>query len=40
MHNIILRYNLRTESGKIERPIKVGPVRRPNKSGIIFERRK
>jgi len=40
MHNIILKYNFRTESGKIEVPNKFGPVKIPNRSGIIIENRK
>ncbi|GBB89407.1 hypothetical protein RclHR1_16090004 [Rhizophagus clarus] len=40
LHNVILRYNLRTESGKIEGPKIVGPMKLPSNSGIIFEKRK
>ncbi|GBB88267.1 hypothetical protein RclHR1_14800002 [Rhizophagus clarus] len=40
LHNIILKYNLRTESGKIEVPMKFGPMRFPSRAGIIFEKRK
>ena len=40
MHNVILKYNFRTESGKIEVPNMFGPMKRPNMSGIIFENRK
>ncbi|CAB4377950.1 unnamed protein product [Rhizophagus irregularis] len=40
LHNIILKYNLRTESGKIEGPNIFGPVKRPSDAGIIFEKRK
>ena len=39
MHNAILKYNFRTESGKIEEKLKIGPVAMPSASGIIFEKR-
>ncbi|GBB88266.1 hypothetical protein RclHR1_14800001 [Rhizophagus clarus] len=40
LHNIILKYNLRTESGKIEEPKMFGPMKLPSDAGIIFEKRK
>ncbi|CAB4392603.1 cytochrome P450 [Rhizophagus irregularis] len=39
MHNAILKYNFRTESGKIENKLRLGPITFPSTSGIIFERR-
>ncbi|CAB4488295.1 unnamed protein product [Rhizophagus irregularis] len=40
MHNIILKYNIRTESGKIEGRKLYGPTAYPSPSGIIIEKRK
>ncbi|POG76226.1 cytochrome P450 [Rhizophagus irregularis DAOM 181602=DAOM 197198] len=40
LHNIILKYNLRTESGKIEGPKMIGTIKLPSNAGIIFEKRK
>jgi len=39
MHNAILRYNFRTESGKVENKMKFGPYSYPSPNGIIFEKR-
>ena len=39
MHNVILKYNLRTESGKIEEKPRAGPLARPTSKGIVFEKR-
>jgi hypothetical protein len=39
MHNIILKYNLRTESGKFEEKRRFGPIAIPSSNGIIFEKR-
>ncbi|CAB4430991.1 unnamed protein product [Rhizophagus irregularis] len=39
LHNIILKYNLRTESGKIEGPKMIGTIKLPSNAGIIFEKR-
>ncbi|CAB4412036.1 unnamed protein product [Rhizophagus irregularis] len=39
MHNAILNYNIRTESGKIEDKFRLGPVALPSNNGIIFEKR-
>ncbi|RIA90939.1 cytochrome P450 [Glomus cerebriforme] len=39
MHNFILKYNFRTESGKIAEKMRVGPITYPNTNGIIFEKR-
>jgi hypothetical protein len=39
MHNAILKYNFRTESGKIEEKLMLGPITFPSSSGIIFEKR-
>ena len=39
MHNAILKYNFRTESGKIEEKLKLGPAAFPSTNGIIFEKR-
>ncbi|CAB5200668.1 unnamed protein product [Rhizophagus irregularis] len=40
MHNIILKYNIRTESGKIEGRKLYGPTAYPSPSGIIIEKRR
>ncbi|CAB5156425.1 uncharacterized protein OCT59_016143 [Rhizophagus irregularis] len=40
LHNVILKYNLRTESGKIEGPKMIGPRKFPSEAGIVFEKRK
>jgi hypothetical protein len=39
MHNAILRYNFRTESGKIEEKLRFGPAALASNKGIIFEKR-
>jgi len=39
MHNAILKYNIRTESGKIEEKRRFGPIAHPSSGGIIFEKR-
>jgi hypothetical protein len=39
MHNAILKYNFRTESGKIEEKPRIGPMALTSASGIIFEKR-
>ena len=39
MHNAILKYNFRTESGKIEGKKFIGTMPVPSSSGIIFEKR-
>ncbi|GBB96360.1 hypothetical protein RclHR1_27360001 [Rhizophagus clarus] len=39
LHNIILNYNFRTESGKVEAKIPFGPIKMPSNKGIIFEKR-
>ncbi|PKB98903.1 cytochrome P450 [Rhizophagus irregularis] len=39
MHNAILKYNFRTESGKIEEKKRIGPLTIPSSCGIIFEKR-
>ena len=39
MHNAILRYNFRTESGKIEEKLRFGPITHPSIKGIIIEKR-
>ena len=40
MHDIILKYNFRTESGKPEEKKRFGPMPLPSSSGIIFEKRR
>jgi hypothetical protein len=39
MHNVILKYNFRTESGKIEEKKRFGPRSFPSSCGIVFEKR-
>ncbi|CAG8572416.1 9506_t:CDS:2 [Funneliformis caledonium] len=39
MHNIILKYNFRTESGKVEEKLRIGPKTFPSACGVIFEKR-
>jgi len=39
MHSAILKYNFRTESGKIEEKRRFGPMAFPSSGGIIFEKR-
>jgi hypothetical protein len=39
MHNTILKYNFRTESGKIEEKRRIGPMAFTSNNGIIFEKR-
>ncbi|GES74479.1 cytochrome P450 [Rhizophagus clarus] len=39
MHKFILNYNFRTESGKIEERIRIGPYAFPSSSRIIIEKR-
>ncbi|CAG8823281.1 1006_t:CDS:10 [Gigaspora margarita] len=38
-HKLILRYNIRTESGKIIPPERVGYLSLPSNSGLVFENR-
>jgi len=40
MHYAILKYNFRTESGKVEEKVHIGPFTIPSSCGIIFESRK
>jgi hypothetical protein len=40
MHEIILKYNFRTESGKIEEKKRFGPLALPSTGGIIIDMRK
>ncbi|GBC31052.1 cytochrome P450 [Rhizophagus irregularis] len=39
MHNAILKYNFRTESGKIEEKRRLGPMTSPSSCGVVFEKR-
>ncbi|GBB99239.1 hypothetical protein RclHR1_03460008 [Rhizophagus clarus] len=39
MHNMILNYNFRTESGKVEKRKMIGPAALPSTSGIIIEKK-
>ncbi|GES74477.1 cytochrome P450 [Rhizophagus clarus] len=39
MHNMILNYNFRTASGKIEKRRMIGPMALPSSGGIIIEKR-
>ena len=39
MHNAILKYNFRTESGKIEEKLRFGPMTFPSTNGIVIEKR-
>ena len=39
MHNAILKYNFRTESGKIEEKLRFGPMAFTSNNGVIFEKR-
>ncbi|RHZ60191.1 hypothetical protein Glove_357g5 [Diversispora epigaea] len=40
LHKIILKYQVKTPSGKTEKKIRVGPVAYPPIAGLIFENRK
>ncbi|POG68950.1 cytochrome P450 [Rhizophagus irregularis DAOM 181602=DAOM 197198] len=39
MHNVILKYNFRTASGKVEERRRVGPLALPSSGAIIIEKR-
>ncbi|GET01140.1 cytochrome P450 [Rhizophagus clarus] len=38
LHNLIINYNFRTESGKVEEKLRYGPLTMPSNNGIIFEK--
>ncbi|RIB10317.1 cytochrome P450 [Gigaspora rosea] len=39
LHKLILKYNIRTESGKIVPPIKISSLKIPPMGGLVFENR-
>ncbi|RIB00107.1 hypothetical protein C2G38_1994680, partial [Gigaspora rosea] len=39
LHKLILKYNIKTESGKIVSPIKIFTYKLPPIAGLIFENR-